>query len=304
MSSLPAKIDDLAGLSELAPMLADVIGLLSNDIALVLDADGVIRKVVLGGGGTDGMREVSASWVGRALRDTVSDCTRGKVDALMRDLSSSGVSRPRHLNHPCLDGSQIPVAYTAVRLGGRGPLVAVGRDLRSVSAMQQRLIDAQQEMERSYWKQRQAGQAAHATAGESGPRGRESRLLALVENMQDAVAVTDEGGRLLACNRALASLLELGGTESAEGQQLGRWLTLDEAYLPLAGSAPPGVVSLPRFDACLHTELGRPVQVEVSVTLLAGETQRCVGFILRRKSAHSVATPPDPGLDETSSGLH
>lgn len=304
MSSSPAKIEDLAGLSELAPMLADVIGLLSNDIALVLDADGVIRKVVLGGGGTDGIREVSAGWVGRALRDTVSDCTRGKVDALMRDLSSNGVSRARHVNHPCLDGTQIPVTYTAVRLGGRGPLVAVGRDLRSVRAMQQRLIDAQQEMERSYWKQRQAGLAARATAGESGPRGRESRLLALVEHMQDAVAITDEGGRLLACNRALASLLELGGTESAEGQPLGRWLAVDEGHVPPAGTAPPGIVSLPRFDARLRTELGRELQVEASVTLLPGESQRCVGFVLRRKTPRSVVPPHDHSIDETSSGLH
>ena len=58
--------------------------------------------------------------------------------------------RWRHLNHPSADGPDVPILYSAVKVGGRGNVVAVGRDLRATAALQQRLIDAQQSMERDY----------------------------------------------------------------------------------------------------------------------------------------------------------
>ncbi len=79
MSDAPSKIDDLSPLSALAPMLADMLGLVSNDIALVLDSSGVIQKVVLGGNDSEALRSTSADWVGREMRDTVTDSTRKKV---------------------------------------------------------------------------------------------------------------------------------------------------------------------------------------------------------------------------------
>ena len=40
--------------------------------------------------------------------------------------------------------------YSLVAAGGDGRVVAFGRDLRAVSTLQQRLIDAQQSLERDY----------------------------------------------------------------------------------------------------------------------------------------------------------
>ena len=65
-------------------------------------------------------------------------------------------------------------------LGRDGPVLAVGRDLRAVSAIQQRFIDAQQAMERDYWRQRQA----------------EARYRMLFQVATDGVLVVDAEDRL------------------------------------------------------------------------------------------------------------
>ncbi len=49
----------------------------------------------------------------------------------------------------------MPILYSAVQVGKDGRVVAVGRDLRAIAALQQRLVDAQQSMERDYWRLRQ-----------------------------------------------------------------------------------------------------------------------------------------------------
>jgi len=304
MSSSSARGGELADLSQLAPVLADVLGLLSNDIALVLDGAGVIQKVVLGSAENDSIREASAGWVGRALRDTVTDCTRSKVDALLLDLSSGGFSRPRHVNHPDPGGMDIPVTYTAVRLGEQGALVAVGRDLRAVSAIQQRFIVAQQEMERSYWEQRKAGATPRGAAGALRQARSEAMLLALVQRTQDAVVITSESGRVLIGNPAFASLLELDAAATAEGQPLRRWLGPDGAILPRITAALLRDGTVPVFDAELRTEQGMTVLAEVSVTLLPGEPERCFGFILRAKLPSSTRSPADQRGDDPMSQVH
>jgi PAS domain-containing protein len=62
-----------------------------------------------------------------------------------------------------------------VRLGKSGPVLAVGRDLRVVAAMQQRLIQSQQEIERDYWRRQQS----------------EIRNHDLIQNLTEAVLVVD-----------------------------------------------------------------------------------------------------------------
>jgi transcriptional regulator PpsR len=147
----------------------------ANDIALVMSETGVIQKVVLGGNDAHTLGLVSGDWVGRSFCDTVTSDTRKKVDEMLRDVAANGVSRLRHLNHPNPAGPELPFAYTTIRLGMQGPLLAVGRDLRTVVAMQQRYVSSQQEMERHYWKMRQA----------------ESRYRLLFQIATDAVFVID-----------------------------------------------------------------------------------------------------------------
>lgn len=193
MNKLPNDPGDLSAFSDVAPELADMLVSVASDIALVIDDQGVIRSVALGG--TEPVSAAAGEWLGRQWIDTVTPDTRRKVEDLLSEAAESGVSRTRHINHPSPAGSDLPVAYTAVRLGHGGPLLVVGRDLRAVSAMQQRLVDAQQSMERDYWRMRQA----------------ETRYRLLFQIATDAVLVVDADTlRIVDANRAAGRLF--GGT--------------------------------------------------------------------------------------------
>ena len=124
----------------------------ASDIALILDRDGVIRDVAFGS--DELAREEYSKWLGQPWSDTVTPDSRSKVEAMLRDAASKVPPRWRHVNHPSSRGADVPVVYSAVQVGAEGRVVVVGRDLRSVAALQQRLVEAQQSMERDYWRLR------------------------------------------------------------------------------------------------------------------------------------------------------
>lgn len=154
-----AEPPDLSALSPLAPALAATIARVASDIAIVIDPDGVIRSVAQS---ETGLTNPSAGWVGQRWVDTVTDGTRRKIELLLQEVQATGVTRRREVNHPGPSGSDIPVTWSAIRLGEGGPVLAVGRDLRAVVAIQQRLVDAQQDLERQFWQRRQ-GEARFRT---------------------------------------------------------------------------------------------------------------------------------------------
>ena len=125
----------------------------AGDIALVMDGAGVIRDVAVMGGG-DTQFDAATQWIGRPWNETVSGDSRAKIDTLLKEAIHQGVSKRRQVNHLMGDVMDVPVAYTTIKLGRDGSLVAVGRDMRHVSALQQRLVEAQQAMERDYWRLR------------------------------------------------------------------------------------------------------------------------------------------------------
>jgi transcriptional regulator PpsR len=148
--TIPRATDGL--LSDLDPILAADVVANIGDLAVIVDRTGVVRAVVasdleLREAGIDG-------WVGQHWAQTVTNETRGKVEALLRDAGSKTVGRRRQVNHIMPGGNDLPVSYTVMRVGRDGAFVAAGRDLRTLSALQQRLVEAQQAMERDYWRLR------------------------------------------------------------------------------------------------------------------------------------------------------
>jgi transcriptional regulator PpsR len=135
----------------------------ASDLALVLDHEGVIVDLV--GREDELARRGRDEWLGRAWIDTVTAESRDKVAALLHD-AAAGVAptRWRQVNHPVPDGDDLPIVYSAVAIGAANPrksgapprTVAVGRDLRATVALQRKLIEAQQAMERDYWRFREA----------------------------------------------------------------------------------------------------------------------------------------------------
>jgi transcriptional regulator PpsR len=144
---------DLGALVGSADELAQAFVALSSDIALVIDDHGVITRVVQDA--STPMAPQARDWVGQRWIETVTGETRRKVEMLLADVGSTGTARKRQVNHGCDGEADIPVDYTALRLGAGGPVLAVGRDLRTVASIQQRFQDTQQELERTYWRARQ-----------------------------------------------------------------------------------------------------------------------------------------------------
>ena len=200
MNKSPADHPDLGALSAWAPELAKTFVSLSSDIALVIDEGGVIRNVAQGG--ADPIAPGAYQWVGRPWIDTVSGDTRPKIENLLREVAATGIARRREVNHPLSGENSIPVAYTAIRLGENGPVLAVGRDLRTIAAIQKRYVESQQEMERGYWQARQA----------------EARYQLLFQVATDAVLVVDgETLAIVEANHAAATLLD-ASAEQLQGR--------------------------------------------------------------------------------------
>jgi transcriptional regulator PpsR len=148
VTELSSTPDDLGALSEFAPELANLFVSLSGGIALVMGQDGVIRNVAV----SASITEPSASaWIGRPWAETVTGDTRKKIELLIQEVGATGVTRKREVNHPASGGTDIPISYSALRLGKQGPVIAVGRDLRTIAAIQQQMLSAQKDLERDYW---------------------------------------------------------------------------------------------------------------------------------------------------------
>jgi transcriptional regulator PpsR len=154
----------------------------SSDIALVLDGDGTILDVVIHGDDAAAVR--AREWRGRPWVQTVAPDSRQKVEALLRDAQAAveaDTARWRQVNHPIQDSDDFPLLYSAVRVVGeagshsKNRIVAFGRDLRAMVALQRRLVETQQSMERDYWRFREA----------------ETRYRHLLETSSEAVLVVD-----------------------------------------------------------------------------------------------------------------
>jgi transcriptional regulator PpsR len=122
----------------------------------VLDARGVVRDAAFGSEELATALGGPAAWTGKPWLETVTVESRPKVESLLRDASGGGAARWRQVNHPVAAGPDVPVSYATVDLQRDGRMIAIGRDLRAVAALQQRLVDAQQAIERDYWRLRHA----------------------------------------------------------------------------------------------------------------------------------------------------
>jgi transcriptional regulator PpsR len=153
MNGLVKTFDARVGaLSELDSQSVAALVHAASDVALIVDRDGVIRDLAFSG--TDSHLAETRAWLGQPWIDTVTSETRDKVKEMLQEVVASAVSTRRQVNHVTPGGTEFPVAYTVVRLGSGSNAVAIGRDLRGIAVLQQRLVEAQQAMERDYWRMR------------------------------------------------------------------------------------------------------------------------------------------------------
>ena len=164
------------------------------DVALIVNGGGVIRDVAFGS--EELSSEGYSKWLGQPWAATVTVESRPKVEALLRDANAHAPPRWRHINHPSSRGADVPMLYSAVQVGHEGRIMAVGRDLRAIAALQQRLVDAQQSMEQDYWRLRHV----------------ETRYRLLFQMASEAVLIVDASTqRVIEANPAAGQLLGESG---------------------------------------------------------------------------------------------
>jgi transcriptional regulator PpsR len=160
------------------------------DIALVIDNKGVIRDVAVGS--EELLRDGCTAWVGQRWIDTVTPESRNKVEDMLRDAPGTPAQPWRQVNHPSGRNNDIPIRYSTVQLGASGKVVAIGRDLRGLATLQQRLVETQQTMEREYARLRHA----------------ETRYRLLFQISSEAVLIIDAAtSRVVESNPAASKLL-------------------------------------------------------------------------------------------------
>lgn len=172
-------------LSGLEPQqVARLLGV-AADVAIVLD-DGVVRDVSINAPEL-ASEDYARQWLGRSWVETVTLESRPKIEELLDRATSSG-SDPgrtlhawRQVNHPSSRGLDLPVSYAAVQLPNSDRVLAFGRDQRTVSLLQQRLIEAHQSVERDYSRLRSA----------------EARYLALFRSIASPVLIVDPESNLV-----------------------------------------------------------------------------------------------------------
>lgn len=273
---------------ELADLSPEQVGRLlasAADLALVVDAKGVIRDIAFGS--DELIAEGCDEWLGRTLESTVTVESRAKIVALLQDMKASAPPLWRQVNHPSALGPDLPIAYAAISLPAKSGLnkeparlVVFGRDLRDSAALQQRLIRAQQAMERDYWRLRHM----------------ETRYRALLQVVGEAVVILDATTcKVEETNPAADALL---GADVRAGTPLASAFDSD----PAGTTAESVQAMLDRIRATgrpesMHTRLsGRTDSLTVSASMFRQE--RSAHLLVRLLPAEGVVrTPMDAGRE-------
>ena len=170
----------------------------AGDFLLAIDEAGIIRDIAVN------VRDhgFANMWIGQRWSDTVTVESQPKIAQLLSGGPASGAVW-RQVNH-MHDGDDVPVNYKVITPENGGWKVAIGRDLRSVSVLQQRLLKTQQSMERDYLHLRQT----------------ETRYRLLFDNISYPVLIADADGHdIQQANRACHALVS-AAPGTLEGKNL------------------------------------------------------------------------------------
>jgi transcriptional regulator PpsR len=210
------------------------------DVALLINKAGIVETVTLGAAdlAEHGVRD----WPGQRWADTVLPENRNKIDDMLGRIGDP--ERWRQVNHPST-GGDLPVRYLAIETGDDGRILAVGRDMRAAAAQQQRLLRAQQAMERDSLRLRQL----------------EARYRLLFDSAQDAIIVIDATSRRITEINPAARRLAGLGAGAIEGQPFTVLVAVDEREavsaqlggIAAAAQVRPARMLLANGAACLMT---------------------------------------------------
>lgn len=250
----------------------------ATDVAVVVDTQGVIRDVAFNKEELSLELDAQGRWLGSKLLEVVTSDTQGKIRELLQDAASRKASSWRQVNHPSPGGEDIPILYSAIDIGRKDRFVVVGRDLRPLAAMQQRLISAQQSMERDYVRLRHA----------------ETRYRLLFQVSSEAVMIVDSSSNaILDANPAALVLFDESAPQLLKSGLLGHF---DEAGAQAIQALLAEVRATGRDSrARVHLANGQR-ECDIAVSLFRQEN---AALFLVRLSSHP-STPASGALRATS----
>ncbi len=146
--------DPIGAFSGITPDAVALLTASSADIALIVAKEGTIVDLAFS---DSGLAEYNLDkWQGRAFSDIVTVESREKIEALLDDAAKGIRTRARQVNHPGANKPDLPINYIIISPPGLDYHVAFGHNLMALSEMQQRLVNAQLEMEEDYRRIRDA----------------------------------------------------------------------------------------------------------------------------------------------------
>lgn len=243
----------------------------AGDIALLLDGSGRIADVSANPVDFPEM----ATWTGELWSDTVTIESRPKLVEMLERARKGETQRWRQVNH-VTRGGDVAVRYIVIGLAGGKRMIALGRDMRESAGLQQRLLQAQQSLERDYMRLRQV----------------ETRYRLLFDMSAEPVLIVDaDSHKIREANPAAHALLE-----ARPGTLPGSRLT---ALFARTARAP----LIAFFGAVMTASAVSPIEVEGpsgrSLTLSAtGFRQHGARFLLLRLDDPGRARPEATPLAE------
>ncbi|XUU61804.1 transcriptional regulator PpsR [Erythrobacter sp. HA6-11] len=235
---------------------ASKLAMVAGDIAFILDDTG---KIIDGSANPDRYPEFE-SWIGQDFASTLT--VEGKPKAMeMLAAARKGLSQHwRQVNHAQTENS-LTIQYVIIPLAEADRHIAIGRDMREAAQLQQKLLQAQQSLERDYMRLRQL----------------ETRYRVLFEQSSEAVLVVDaDNHQVREANGAAYGVLDAKPGSLAGKRLLGLFQRSErESLIAFLGSA---LVSEKVSPISLATASG---DREVSLTA-TGFRQRGQQFLLVR----------------------
>ncbi|MBD3763491.1 MAG: transcriptional regulator PpsR [Rhodobacterales bacterium] len=204
-----------------------------SDLTLVVDPGLTVVQAIPSP--ASGFISRTATWPGAPLLSLFSAESARKLETRLTE-SANAANGPLtlELNHSPQSGIEFPLRYTILRSGPDGGLLLLGRDLRQLAEVQQRLVEAQLALERDYEAKREL----------------ETRYRVLMElSAAPLMIVSASTGRIVDLNGAAeqmvgaprAELIDAPIAQEFEGRRRGELL---DALSKLTAIEPPGPLEL------------------------------------------------------------
>lgn len=177
-------------------LLAEIIST-ASDIALHITREGIVQSVLV----NPHHRSFGqlSHWMGQQVRNLMTEEGVQKLDRRLDQLfaADEGTSLAVEITHLDPTNGDFPIRYALHRLPKDQSVLMLGRDLRAIAEIQQKLVSVQLALEKDYEAQREI----------------DTRYRVLMEMTRDAILlVSMSSGRIADLNGAAATVL--GGTRA------------------------------------------------------------------------------------------